>query len=67
MACRINHNNLSDVIELISERGFDGLGEAVALLINQAMEIERRAHLNAQPYERSQDRTGYANGFKVSV
>ena len=64
MACRINHNNLSDVIELISERGFDGLGEAVALLINQAMEIERRAHLNAQPYERSQDRTGYANGFK---
>ena len=41
MACRVNHNNLSDVIELISERGFDGLGEAVALLINQAMEIER--------------------------
>lgn len=64
MACRVNHNNLSDVIELISERGFDGLGEAVALLINQAMEIERRGHLNAQPYERSDERTGYANGFK---
>lgn len=64
MACRVKHNNLSDVIELISERGFDGLGEAVALLINQAMEIERRGHLNAQPYERSDERTGYANGFK---
>ena len=64
MACRVKHNNLSDVIELISERGFDGLGEAVALLINQAMEIERRGHLNAQPYERSDERRGYANGFK---
>ena len=61
MACRVNHNNLSDVMELISERGFDGLGDAVALLINQAMEIERRGHLNAQPYERSDERTGYAN------
>ncbi len=28
------------------------------------MELQRREHLNANPYERSTERTGYANGFK---
>jgi putative transposase len=40
------------------------LGEAVTLLINEAMKIERTKHLNAEPYERTESRNGYANGYK---
>ena len=65
MTCRIRDNSSIDqAIELLCEQGFDGLGETVTLLINHAMAIERSQHLRAEPYERSDDRRGYANGFK---
>ena len=50
--------------EVLSERGLDGLGNAVEILINEAMRIERDRHLNAAAYERTDLRSGYANGFK---
>ncbi len=64
MACRVNDNNLQGAIELIAENGFDGMAEAVSLLINEAMHIERSRHLQAKPYERTGERQGYANGYK---
>ena len=36
------------------------------MILNAAMLIERRAHLAAHPYERSENRNGYFNGFKDS-
>ena len=65
MACHVKDNKIDSVIKLISEQGFDGLGEAVTLLINQAMDIERSHHLQAEPYERTEVRRGYANGYKA--
>lgn len=64
MAIRVNDTKLSDLAEMISENGMDGIGSAIQILINQAMTIERDRHLNAQAYERTESRTGYANGFK---
>lgn len=64
MACRVNNNNINDLIELISEQGFEGMTEAAVTLMNEAMRLERSRHLNAGPYERSDERQGYANGFK---
>jgi transposase-like protein len=65
MTCRVKDNsNVSAAIELLCEQGFEGLGDAVSLLINQAMELERSKHLQAGPYERTPDRQGYANGYK---
>lgn len=64
MAMRVNDTKLSDLAEIISENGMDGIGSAIQLLINQAMIIERDRHLHAQAYERTDSRTGYANGFK---
>ena len=64
MACPVNDNKLSSVIELLAERGFEGLNEAVTLLINEAMKLERVKHLDAELYERTDLRTGYANGYK---
>lgn len=65
MTCRVTDNsNVSAAIELLCEQGFEGLGEVVSLLINQAMELERSRHLQAAPYERTPDRQGHANGYK---
>jgi transposase-like protein len=65
MACQVNDNsNISAAIELLTTNGLEGLGDAVSILINHAMELQRREHLNANPYERSEERNGYANGFK---
>ena len=64
MACQVNNNINGTIIKLVSEQGFEGLGEAVQLLFNEAMKIERSKHLNAEPYERTAERNDYANGFK---
>lgn len=64
MACREQDSGALSAVELIAERGFEGLAEAVALLIDEAMRMERERHLAAAPYERSEARRGYANGFK---
>ncbi len=45
-------------------QGLDGAGEALRILVDEASKIERSHHLNAQPYERSDGRRDYANGFK---
>jgi len=52
------------ILNTILEHGLDGLPEALSLLINHAMLIERDCHLQSTPYQRHDARTGYANGFK---
>jgi putative transposase len=53
------------MLHTLAEDGFDGLAEAIGLLLNEAMKIERSAFLGAGPYERCESRRGYANGFKA--
>lgn len=55
---------ISHAIEHLTENGFEGMADAITLLLNEAMRLERHAYLQADPYERSSDRKGYANGFK---
>ena len=55
---------LEQVLELLTEHGFDGMADACRVLYNEAMKIERADTLQAQPYERTEGRRGYANGFK---
>ena len=54
----------AQAINLILENGLEGLAGAIAVLIDQAMLIERSNHIGAGPYERHADRDGHANGFK---
>lgn len=57
--------NLSqNILNPILETGLEGLPEAISLLINHAMLIERSQHLGAAPYQRNALRNGHANGFK---
>ena len=64
MACRDKNNGASSAVELIAERGLDGLPEALTILIDTAMRVERERHLGVGAYERSEERRGYANGYK---
>lgn len=52
------------VYESLLDKGFGGMAEAMEILLNHGMKIEREQHLNVQAYERSDDRNGHANGFK---
>jgi len=52
------------VFEIINAGGMENLGEAISILINEAMKVERSSVLCAQPWERTEDREGHANGFK---
>ncbi len=51
-------------LELLTENGFDGMANAMRILFDEAMKIERTEFLNAAPHERTEDRVGYANGYK---
>lgn len=64
MAMRVNDNKIFEAVQLIAEKGFAGMTEAMQILFNEAMLIERSRYLGASPYERSDTRQDYANGFK---
>ena len=55
---------LNSIVELLAENGFDGMAQAMQILLNEAMKLERSAVLGAGPYQRTESRCGYANGFK---
>jgi transposase-like protein len=60
-----DHNSkMGDVLELLINEGFDGIGEALRVLLNLAMHTERQKYLGVGPYERSEKRIDQANGFK---
>lgn len=64
MAVRVENIKISEAVELIAEKGFVGMAEAMQILFNEAMLIERANYLQLAPYERSETREDYANGFK---
>ncbi len=55
---------LDEIGQLLAEQGFDGLADALRVLLNEVMKLERAAVLGAGPYQRAEGRTGHANGFK---
>jgi transposase-like protein len=55
---------LQQVLELVATEGTTAMADAFATLLDIAMKLEREEVLGAKPYERSEERRGYANGFK---
>ncbi len=64
MAQRVEHHPLDAAFAALLNNGLDGAGEALRILVHEASRIERNHFLNAQPHERTVERTDYANGFK---
>src|SRR2546430_10469951 len=59
------HPNVTrQVVQLLSEHGFEGMAQAMECLFNECMKIERRQALGVGPYQRGEARRGQANGFK---
>ena len=62
---RSNEITAADMaMQPLNEAGLEGFAEALKILLNEAMKIERSRVLGAEPYERSNERRGYAKGFK---
>jgi putative transposase len=57
----------AELIEQVQEQGLDVLPELIRIVINAAMQAERSEHLQAAPYQHSEERQGYANGFKAKT
>ena len=57
-------NPIGDIMEILIERGFGGMDQAMTILLNEAMKIERAHVLQANAYERTPERLGRANGYK---
>ncbi len=55
---------IETVVDLLTENGLSQMAEVVRILLNEAMRIERSQVLDAEPYQRSEKRRGYANGYK---
>lgn len=64
MAYREEFSLPETALSELCAHGLDGLGEAVRIVVDAAMQAERERHLQASPYERSPGRTGHANGYK---
>jgi putative transposase len=52
------------LLEQLTTQGMEALPDLFRVLLNTAMQIERENHLGAAAYERTEQRTGHANGFK---
>jgi len=46
------------------EKGLDASPELLRVLLDQAMQVERSKYLQAEEYERTDERKGHANGYK---
>ena len=64
MTYQLNYNALDEVVEHLMEKGFDSFADVLTILLNESMKVERSHALKAGPYERNEDRKGYANGHK---
>jgi putative transposase len=53
-----------ELVQQVKEQGLAILPELIRMVINAAMQAERSEHLQAGPYQHTQERRGYANGFK---
>ena len=56
---------IDDLMEQLIETGPEGMAVAFTAMLNLAMRLERERHVGAQAYERSPERSGYANGYKA--
>ena len=55
---------IEEIVKGLIGHGTEGLKPVLELLMNAAMKIEREQFLGAAAHERSEERKGYANGYK---
>lgn len=61
---QLKDNVIEQIVTGLISRGQDGLKQVLELLFNTAMKAEREHFLGAAAHERTEERKGYANGYK---
>lgn len=61
---QLNDTIVDQIVKGLIGQGTEGMKPVLELLMNVAMKIEREQFLRAAPHERSEERRGYANGYK---
>jgi len=61
---QLKDNLVEQIIKGLIGQGSDGLKAVLEVLFNTAMKVERSEFLGALPHERTEERKGYANGYK---
>jgi putative transposase len=64
MTHQIQSTDLNNAVQLLANNGFEGMASAIQILFNEAMKLERNEYIGAEPYQRTEQRRDYANGFK---
>ena len=59
-----NGNLLVDLVKIAEESAGAGFAPLLECLLNGLMQLQRQHHLGAAPYERTETRQDYANGYK---
>src|SRR5512147_1114481 len=54
----------AELMEQVAEQGLEIVPELIRIVLNAAMQAERSEYLQAEPYQHTEERRGYANGFK---
>jgi putative transposase len=54
----------AELMEQVAEQGLEIVPELIRIVINAAMQAERSEHLQAEPYQHTDERRGYAHGYK---
>ena len=64
MAYETDYTLLEQVIQMLAANKDNKFSRVIETVVNEAMKLERTQALQAEPYERTNERTGYANGLK---
>ena len=59
-----NDTEMAEIMQVLMNEGMQGFPAVMARMYNLAMRFERELHLGAGRYERTEERRGYANGYK---
>src|SRR5512138_2655455 len=57
----------AEIMEQVQAQGLEILPELIRIVINAAMQAERSEHLQVAPYQHSEERRDYANGYKAKT
>jgi putative transposase len=60
----MTHRNDYTFTDKLEGKGLEAVPELLRVLINNAMQVERSRYLQAEEYERTEERIGHANGYK---
>ena len=61
---QLNDTLVEQIVKGLIGQGTEGMRPVLELLFNAAMKVEREQFLGAGAHERSEERKGYANGYK---